>query len=277
MIKNYLITISIFLLSLSSSHLYATSVGSESNPKKDTRVVRSENSPLFLDAVGKVKIIFPMDNSKKMLQCSGSLISSASKINSRLVITAAHCLRAGEFLWVSETRSGSVIKRKARVLDYYTNHHIDYAFLLLDDVVSVEDIQPLLIDFDSDIRLDKYHRKVRPRPTFYVAGYSSDSVLGDSGKVLTYTKVKRLSLAAGPEGGVVKARSYGGSSGGAVISFMDLRNGYGKAAYLTGVLQSVDGSLNDNMSDLNGGDETIFIEHVRFHEDAKAVFDKYEH
>jgi hypothetical protein len=244
----------------------------------DDRLVKTKDSPRYLDAVGKLRII-KQDGSADI--CGASLVAFIPKQNSRIVVTSLHCLNSDKITWKTTTKDGKEIQRKiVKTVDF--DGESDYAFLLLDDFVDYKDVTPLLIDYN---RASSIISHMSEGHEFAVAGYSADAEVGQGGKVLTYDNNGRLAamdrdgdpIGGGSEG----ITTYGGASGGAVIVNFEVDEDYapglieGKQAFLFGIIKG--GITNDFTSDngVQGSNNTRFVTYRKFSQELAETMEEY--
>ena len=244
----------------------------------DDRLVKTKNSPRYLDAVGKLRII-KEDGSANI--CGASLVAFIPKQSSRIVVTSLHCLKTNRMTWTTTTKDGKTIKRKIKEV-IYDDRKSDYAFLLLDNFVDYKDVTPLLIDYNRGSSIVSHMSKEHE---FAVAGYSADSEVGQGGNVLTYDTKGRLAAIAesgDPIGGGSEGiTTYGGASGGAVIVNYEVEDDYapglieGKQAFLFGIIKG--GITNDFTSDngVEGSNNTRFVTYEKFSQELADTMEKY--
>lgn len=244
----------------------------------DDRLVKNKNSPRYLDAVGKLRII-KEDGSADI--CGASLVAFIPKQRSRIVVTSLHCLKSDLITWKTTTKDRKEIQRSI-VKTVYFNGKSDYAFLLLDNFVDYKDVTPLLIDYN---RASSIIEHMSDRHEFAVAGYSADSEIGQGGNVLTYDNKGRLAAmdtSGDPIGGVTEGiTTYGGASGGAVIVNFEVEEDYapglieGKQGFLFGIIKG--GITNEFISanGVEGSNNTRFVTYEKFSQELAETMEKY--
>jgi hypothetical protein len=244
----------------------------------DDRLVKTKDSPRYLDAVGKLRII-KQDGSAEI--CGASLVAFIPKQNSRIVVTSLHCLKTNRMTWATTTKDGKTIKRNIKEV-VYDDRKSDYAFLLLDDFVDYKDVTPLLIDYNRSSSIISHMSEGHE---FAVAGYSADAEVGQGGNVLTYDNNGRLAAMDRDGdpigGGSEEITTYGGASGGAVIVNFEVDEDYapglieGKQAFLFGIIKG--GITNDFTSDngVQGSNNTRFVTYEKFILPLKETMIKY--
>ena len=211
---------------------------SEEISKGDNRKVKDSESPSYLDASGLLNITFANGETKN---CTGNLTDTVLNRSSKILTSAEHCfvyndkngrrnyrVKIKSITWSTYTKDGELIRRSAQVLK--TSRKSDTALLKLDQEVPFSKIKPFLFSGDledeeiGDI-VDLYSESAT------LAGFSSDSYKGRSGRNLTYTEdlsydeLKRGVDSANRMITKVSAVSYGGASGGALtMSLSDTSN-----------------------------------------------------
>ena len=276
-----LIVIHIFCTNAYSDYRIRTqTVLNGSKHPSDDRLVKTKDSPRYLDAVGRLRII-KSDGTAEV--CGASLVGILPNVNSRIVLTSLHCLKTNRMTWTTVTKDGLTIKRNIKevVYDYRKN---DYAFLLLDKAVNYREVKPLLIDFVQESSIIGHMSRGEE---FAVAGYSSDAEVGQGGHVLTYDIKGRLAAvksSGDPIGGGSEGiTTYGGASGGAVIVVFKVRDDYtekpglieGTHAFLFGIIK---GGITDDFVSSNGvkgSNNTRFVTYTKFTDELEKTLRKY--
>ncbi|WP_127716286.1 hypothetical protein [Halobacteriovorax sp. HLS] len=194
----------------------------------DKRKVKDTHNPKYLNAVGKLKVMV----NGKLANCSATLTDTEEKRSSSIINSAEHCFNGKDFdpadissiTWETFDNDGNKITREARILQL--DEKTDTAILKLDKVVPFNKVKPLLVleDLYYPTEGDTIEDLVDMWGTSAtLAGYSADDLKGKGGKVLTYTDnllFEDMEATYGSEDEVVtevKAVSFGGASGGALI------------------------------------------------------------
>ena len=193
----------------------------------DSRKLVTKESPVWTKAIGRIIIPTSLEfvtkkrYKKKFKKCSASLVSLAGYINSKVIITASHCLvsynkNAGNIKFIIKDSVGTIIHRIATI-KYDSNFKIkklksttDWVILVLDKEISVRNVKPFFIQKDSFSQLqEKYKYSFGS-----LGGFSSD--IAAHGAKLTYdpkcelridTKMYSASSCTG----------FNGSSGGPLV------------------------------------------------------------
>ncbi|UGA57722.1 trypsin-like serine peptidase [Vibrio sp. VB16] len=281
---------------LLSGFIASTSYGMDRLTEKDTRQKFSPTSPQLLRAVGKLTIA----QSNSTNSCSATLIDYGLD-DSQYVLTSAHCLKSdAEMTWLS-THNNKVVSRKATV--EITNYIYDWALLKLSSpipssvikgVYLLSEVTIPLIDWDLSYEYDSpFHYEAMEyysteddglfgnldsfRRNLYVAGYSSDQELGDSGRNLTYVhygvEVVLAPIFNTNSGfNLVDAFTFGGASGGAVLmewlpdSNEDDYGDIGRPAILVGIIKGAEGDNNffTSANGATGSTPSLMVNPVRF-------------
>lgn len=220
----------------------------------DTRKVRDQNSPKWLEAVGRLIVA-------KRTLCTITLVSDGESDFSRVAITNSHCIdelyrygkkdleKITDVTFTSKSDQKVHIKVSDIIVDGGFNYSQvqteDYAILILNRLIHKSEIQPLFYNgedvddirdyfFDSEFDNDPEIAKARITYKETIAGYSADKNknLGNSGKNLTYDDncfAKPMNFDEDESNyihgylhKVYNCYSYKGSSGGAyVVSYFD--------------------------------------------------------
>lgn len=217
----------------------------------DKRKIKSESSPLSLNAVGKLTHKRKRDKRNKVkLNCTASLIAPVTEMGSDIILTAKHCVSDDiiTYKWITNNKDGK-IERIAKVI--YEDKENDWALLRLKEAVLYKDISPLLIDNST---FDNKNFKNEDPNDYIVAGFSVDW-LGDYGKTLTYEdSPSYIDFSDNKNDGIgdVGAITHQGDSGGAIIYENDSVN------YLVGIMSYIDSdktlfkSANGTFGNLSG-------------------------
>lgn len=190
---------------------------------EDKRVQRSNKSPQYLDAVGRLTMTFADGT---VGYCTANLTDTVPGRASRALTTAEHCLsnkktgaKVKSIKWETRLKDGTVISMPATV--EMSDDDSDIALLSLPKAIPFSKIKPLLLESEyyftpSDI--SSYSKNI------IAAGFSSDKELGKSGTVMTYTDniQNQYFRNIGNGGFLVNAFNFEGGSGGALIADADL-------------------------------------------------------
>lgn len=181
----------------------------------DQRSVYSEESPSWLNAVGKLEVPANryLDGRRKHHRedCSGTLLASAPGRRADLVLTAWHCLEdyddlSRSIVFTLRPNSEQPVQREAYRVADGGGMHADWALLKLYRPVEATQVPGLP---PHPARADA------SRP-ITMAGYSGDNGLGDGGATLTYHRNCRVTQQQLRES-ESDCQAYKGASGGAVI------------------------------------------------------------
>ena len=246
----------------------------------DSRKVRNNNSPKWLEAVGRMDYV-NYKNQKSI--CTINLVDNGESNGSKVAITNSHCIEdlyrynrnniSSKVDITFTSNSGKKIKVSiADIFDdgnfrYSLDRGEDYAILILDRTILKSEIKPLVYeadlasnyrDFVFDPEYDNDPEMLKSRRTYKetIAGHSADKNenLGKRGENLTYDdncKAQEPTDEDYEKDNLVEkvsnCFSYRGSSGGAfVVSYFDSEeensNGtYGKQInVLVGINASAD-------------------------------------
>jgi len=243
--------------------------------KLDNRRRKGLDSPAVLDAVGRLSVT--ASNGKRST-CSANLMGLTSKQNSRVIITAAHCLKGDNLVWQTSTKLGKDISISAKVLQ--ADHAADYAVLLLEKAVSSSDVRPLIMDYEYEEEFDNIALDYKDDAVI-VAGYSSDLEIGKNGNVLTYDEhPKGIYPSQSKAGGEVRSFTYGGASGGAVIvTGINLENEQaspGEQNYLVGIIKGIfPGGSHTSGNGKIGSAKTVLVKYEHFLNSVKSAVTQY--
>ncbi len=181
----------------------------------EQRSVYSEQSPVWLSAVGKLEVPgnrYVNGRRKHHREdCSGTLMASGTGRQADLVLTAWHCLEnyddlSRAIVFTLRPNSDQPIQRQAYRVADGGGMHADWALLKLYrpvDETEVPGLPPNPGKADTD------------RP-ITMAGYSGDDGLGEGGTTLTYHSGCRVIQQQLRES-ESDCQAYKGASGGAVI------------------------------------------------------------
>lgn len=194
---------------------------------RDRRKARSASSPKYLNAVGKLSVVLTINGKNFLSICSANLVAKKEKTPSKILTSASHCFHkkgatVKKITWNTYDQNNEVIEYSAKLLKSEVSS--DTALLSLNSPVPFAKVKPLLLieglkyeDETTGDLLDMYGS------TATAAGYSSDVIKGNNGKILTYTEdlefddIEIARDSYGRKVERVEAVSYGGASGGALI------------------------------------------------------------
>jgi hypothetical protein len=213
--------------------------------KHDKRKVKNNNSPDFLDAVGRLVIT---DSKGISSACTGYLVSATPGASGKYLGSAAHCINQNankrdstgklfpfkkmdlkSITWTT-TIKGKEISRNVSIISF--DQESDTLLLKIDSAISFSMIKPLLIDIEEIFDSNLFINYDIPKKLI-IAGYSADRYLGQEGKVLTYDDTITNDMAKSLDYGyhqkdlIVETVTFGGASGAplmAEISEDDLRD-----------------------------------------------------
>lgn len=206
----------------------------EERQQVDTRRAYSASSPNWLRAVGKLRVpgikIRNGERSNYLEDCSASLVSRVGSDRADTIITAWHCLEYYSDLSKSITftllpDSKNPISTEVSRLADGGGMWADWAILRLHRPIPAQRVSALGI-----------HPGITdPKNNIIMAGYSSDTGLGQSGLILTYdprcTVIRQTRLSSASD-----CRAYKGASGGAVVQLSERGE-----AWVSGVISQGDG------------------------------------
>jgi hypothetical protein len=211
-------------------------VTSDPDPVIDPREIYSNQAPRWLRAIGKLQVpgsTFLHGRRAHLLEdCSATLVTGSTGSTGSeadTIITAWHCLenyndlsRPIRFALVSGQKQG--LEREAYRLADGGGMHADWAILRLKIPVAATEVMALRI----------HPHRTNPISTISMAGYSSDSAMGDYGNRLTY-HLNCLITGVGPTVNDSNCVTHKGASGGAVVQL----SGTG-TPWLSGVISAGD-------------------------------------
>ena len=230
----------------------------------DSREIYNKNSPEFLETYGKIFV-------NGAQRCTGNIVVHKEGADSHYVTTAAHCFKNNEATKARITieftkRDGTMVRR--RLTTHKIDKEYDYAIMKLDRVIPNSLIRPLMVaDYNYDEIMTTDYGTVNPYSITY-AGFSSDKIKGDGGRVLTYDRKCKMT-GVGSKGIVdTNCIAYHGASGGAfVISVTDKDNNDKVTHYFVGVNHS--GGFNYRAKDKP--QVATFVEHGMMYDDLMDV------
>lgn len=185
----------------------------------DSRQVLTAASSPWLRAVGKLQVPgqrYRNGHSSHYLEdCSATLVSSATQRDANTIITAWHCLElygdlSKPILFTAVTVSGESLEREALRLADGGGMHADWAILRLRRKISSQQI----------IALNVHPHIADPDQPITMAGYSSDSGIGNSGQTLTFDPACAI-YQQQPRLGDTNCVAHKGASGGAVVQLSE--------------------------------------------------------
>ncbi len=234
-IKNYKTALNLYNKSLDLGNLnankYIIEIDKIFKHKKelinDTRKIVSSKSPEWTQSIGRLIIPtkFEFIDKKRYKtnykKCSASLVNIDSLTNTKVIITASHCLskykqKAGNLKFIIKAKNNKMIHRRATVIvdSHYNNKKLntisDYAILILDKSISSAEVKPFYIEAIDFSTIEKAYKYSFAS----LAGFSSD--IGDYGAKLTYDpncKLKYYSKTYGAS----DCSGFKGASGGPVV------------------------------------------------------------
>ena len=195
--------------------------------KNDSRKLVTKKSPIWTKAIGKLIIPTKLEFITKTRyktqykKCSASLVNLPEYINSKVIITASHCLRtydknAGKIKFIIKDMKNNMIHRIATI-KYDSDFKIkklkttsDWAILVLDRGISIKNVKPFLMQNDSFSKLQKNYTYSFGS----LGGFSSD--IAKYGAKLTYDpkcKLKKYTKMYGAS----TCTGFNGSSGGPIV------------------------------------------------------------
>ena len=195
--------------------------------KNDTRKLVVKSSPIWTKAIGKLIIPTKLEfitrtrYKTKYKKCSASLINLSGYINSKVIVTASHCINtydksAGLIKFIIKDANNNMIHRiatlkldshfKIKKLDTTT----DWAILVLNRNIPLENVQPFIVQKNGFLELQKKYRYSFGS----LGGFSSD--IAKYGAKLTYDpkcKLKSYTKMYGAS----SCTGFNGSSGGPIV------------------------------------------------------------
>jgi Trypsin len=186
---------------------------------QERRETYNAQSPEWLRAVGRLQVPsrkFNAGHARHYIEnCSATLVRRGHSQSANTIVTAWHCLefysdlsRTIHFTLPRATTPD--LQYSARILASGGAMHSDWALLRLDRSISTSDSPGIQLATEL----------LQEEAPIFMAGYSRDSGLGDTGKNLTYDancKIDSHSTRLGE----TDCQAYKGASGGAVVSIGD--------------------------------------------------------
>lgn len=193
----------------------------------DTRKLVTTKSPIWTNAIGRLiiptqlKFITKTKYTNKFKKCSASLVNLPGYLESKVIVTASHCLtsydkNAGEIKFIIKDSKDNMIYRIATIEDDSNfkakrlKTTTDWAILTLGKHISTEDVNPFIIQKDSFEKLQKKYKYSFGS----LGGFSSD--IAKYGAKLTYDpkcKLKKYTKMYGAS----SCTGFNGSSGGPIV------------------------------------------------------------
>jgi tetratricopeptide (TPR) repeat protein len=193
----------------------------------DTRILVDHNAPSWTSSIGRIIVPTYLEHlsskrySVKHKKCTATLVNLDESYDSKVVITASHCLSdydksTGRISFIIKSKQNDMIQRFAKVYyDSQYNHKnlksvSDLAILILDKAVQSTEVTPLLFSKESFKALEKQYKYSYAS----LAGFSSD--IGDHGAYLSYDpecSLKNYNKVYGKS----TCKGFQGASGGPVI------------------------------------------------------------
>ena len=193
----------------------------------DTRVLVTKDSPSWTHTIGRLIIptksefISKTKIKTKTQKCSATLINLDENKDSRVIITASHCLanfnpKAGQIKFTIRDKNKNTIIRTAKIrLDSKFNIKkmkttTDFAILTLNKTIPFQEVQPLIIRRYSFDTLQQIHKNNFGS----LGGFSND--IAEYGNRLTYDPKCKLSPYSKMYGSS-SCKGFKGASGGPII------------------------------------------------------------
>ncbi|MEA2017891.1 MAG: trypsin-like serine protease [Campylobacterota bacterium] len=193
----------------------------------DSRELVVNKSPVWTKAIGrliiptKLEFVTKTRYKTKHKKCSASLVNLSGYTKSKVIVTASHCLTsydksAGNIKFIIKDSKNNMIHRVAEIsLD--SNFKLkklktttDWAILVLNREISANDVQSLIVQKDSFIKLQTQYKNSYGS----LGGFSSD--IAKYGAKLTYDpkcKLKSYSKMYAAS----TCTGFNGSSGGPIV------------------------------------------------------------
>jgi tetratricopeptide (TPR) repeat protein len=193
----------------------------------DTRILVTKDSPAWTHTVGrliiptKVEFISKNKLKKKTQKCSATLVNLDDGKDSKVIITASHCLgkhnpKAGQIKFTIKNKNGKTIIRNAKTR-YDSKFNIkkmntttDFAILTLNKSISHKEVKPMIIKKYSFDTLQKVHKNNFGS----LGGFSND--IAEYGHMLTYDPKCTLTTYSRMYGAST-CKGFKGASGGPLI------------------------------------------------------------
>lgn len=183
--------------------------------RADQRQVFAENSPPWLQSVGKLDVpgIAYREGKRRHQRenCSGTLVAPAGQLLADIVVTAWHCLEfytdlSKPITFTLLPGSENAVRREAYRLADGGGMYSDWALLKLSRPVDTG----LVPAMEPNPQRGSLERPVT------MAGFSGDSGLGKAGEVLTYHDSCQITRQE-RDASETDCSAYKGASGGAVV------------------------------------------------------------
>lgn len=199
----------------------------KSKLKNDSRRVVTKTSPKWTRAIGrlivptKLEFITKKRYKTNFKKCSASLVNLFGYKNSKVIVTASHCLTsynksAGNIKFIIKDSKDNMIYRIAKVSsDSHFNIKklkttTDWAILILNKEISKNEVQPFIVDKNSFRQLQKKYKYNFGSLCGFsgdIAGYGAKLTYDPKCKLKYYTKMYGASSCTG----------FKGSSGGPIV------------------------------------------------------------
>lgn len=193
----------------------------------DTRKLVTNESPIWTKSIGRLIIPIKLEFTTKKRyktkykKCSASIINIDKFQNSKVLVTASHCLtsynkEAGDIRFIVKNSKSEMVQRYATVYkdSHYSSRNLktksDYAILVLDKAISDFDVKGLKVSPNSFKDL-KYNYKYSFGS---LAGFSGD--VGEDGLKLTYDPKCELNYFSTTYA-LSNCTGFKGASGGPVV------------------------------------------------------------
>jgi len=193
----------------------------------DTRILVTKDSPSWTHTIGrliiptKAEFISKTKIKTKTQKCSATLINLHHEKDSKIIITASHCLanfdsKAGQIKFTIKNNNKQTVIRTARI-KFNSKFDIkkmktttDFAILTLNKSIPYEELKPLIIRKYSFDTLQKIHKNNFAS----LGGFSND--IAEYGNKLTYDPKCKLSTHSKMYGSST-CKGFKGASGGPII------------------------------------------------------------
>ena len=193
----------------------------------DSRKLVTTSSPIWTKAIGrliiptKLEFITKTRYKTKHKKCSASLVNLAGYLNSKVIVTASHCItsydkKAGKIKFIIKDSKNNMLFRTATIQEdscfkiKKLKTTTDWTILLLNRAISAKDVKPFIIQKDSFTKLQKDYQYSFGS----LGGFSSD--IAKYGAKLTYDpkcKLKNYTKMYGAS----SCTGFNGSSGGPIV------------------------------------------------------------
>ena len=193
----------------------------------DTRIIVTKDSPQWTHAIGRLiiptKLEFSAQTKYKTFhkKCSATLVNLNENKNSKIILTASHCLsnynpKAGQLKFIIKNSKGEMVYRIAKI-EFDSKFDIkkmknktDFAILSLSRKISYKEVEPFLIQKDSFLSLQKRYKSSFAS----LGGFSSD--IAQFGANLTYDPKCRVSAYSSTYAAST-CNGFKGASGGPIV------------------------------------------------------------